>query len=66
MIDFGVLELSVSFKFIVIRLISPIRSARILYYSIVKLLNLLSKVAYRLIYNDKNALLIQQSLSINT
>ena len=59
MIDFGVLELSVSFKFIVIRLISPIRSARILYYSIVKLLNLRSKVAYRLIFNDKNALLLE-------
>ena len=60
MIDFGVLKLSVSFKFIVIRLISPIQSARILYYSIVKLLNLRSKVAYRLIYNDKNALLLEQ------
>ena len=59
MIDFGVLELSVSFKFIVIRLISPIRSAMILYYSIVKLLNLRSKVAYRFIYNDKNALLLE-------
>ena len=55
MIDFGVLELLVSFKFLVIRLVSPIRSTRILSYSIVKLLNLLSTVAYSLIYNDKNA-----------
>ena len=59
MIDFGVLELSVSFKFLVTRLISPIRSERILYYSIVKLFNLRSTVAYRLIYNDKNALLLE-------
>ena len=59
MIDFGVLELSVSFKFLVIRLISSIWSARILYYFIVKLFNLRSKVAYRLIYNDKNSLLLE-------
>ena len=55
MIGFVVLELSVSLQILVVRLISSVRSARILYYFIVIFFkNLRSIITNLLIDNDKN------------